>query len=81
MTITVGGHQYADRDLICGDCGRSFNFSAGEQEFFADKGYKNDPKRCRVCRKKRQTSREERQLERQSGEVGSVSPRLPRGPR
>ena len=39
-----------DRWLKCTDCGASFLFSADEQAFFRDKGFKNDPKRCKECK-------------------------------
>ena len=42
--------SYQDRMLRCRDCGIEFLFSAGEQEFFAAKGYVNDPSRCPTCR-------------------------------
>ncbi len=45
--------MYQDEKLICEDCGAEFVFSAGEQEFYAEKGLVNKPKRCPECRKKR----------------------------
>jgi CxxC-x17-CxxC domain-containing protein len=39
-----------DRELTCSDCGKTFVFSADEQEFFRQKGFKNDPKRCKQCK-------------------------------
>jgi CxxC-x17-CxxC domain-containing protein len=39
-----------DRTLTCRDCGETFVFSAGEQQFFASKGLLNDPQRCSSCR-------------------------------
>ena len=42
--------NYQDKTLQCRDCGNEFLFSAGEQEFFASKGYQNDPRRCPTCR-------------------------------
>ncbi len=45
--------MYQDEKLICEDCGAEFVFSAGEQEFYAEKGLVNKPKRCPDCRKKR----------------------------
>jgi CxxC-x17-CxxC domain-containing protein len=49
--------DYQDKLLQCSDCGASFTFSAEEQEFFAKKGYTNEPKRCPDCRAaKRQRS-------------------------
>ena len=45
--------EYHDRVLKCGECGSEFVFTAGEQMFFADKGFKNEPKRCKNCKAKR----------------------------
>ena len=45
--------QFADRFLKCSDCGNDFVFTAGEQLFFHDKQFKNDPKRCKLCKAKR----------------------------
>ncbi len=40
----------ADKNLMCSDCGAQFVFTVGEQEFFASRGYTNEPKRCPECR-------------------------------
>lgn len=45
--------EYIDRVLKCVDCGSDFIFTAGEQLFFHDKQFKNDPKRCKQCKLKR----------------------------
>ena len=45
--------QFVDRFLKCSDCGNDFVFTAGEQLFFFDKQFKNDPKRCKLCKAKR----------------------------
>ena len=45
--------QFVDRLLKCSDCGNDFVFTAGEQIFFYDKQFKNDPKRCKLCKAKR----------------------------
>lgn len=42
--------MYQDRTLVCQDCGNEFIFTAGEQEFYAEKGFNNEPKRCKECR-------------------------------
>ncbi|GBD24258.1 hypothetical protein HRbin29_01935 [bacterium HR29] len=44
---------YTDKSLICADCGATFAFTAGEQEFHASKGFTNEPKRCPTCRRAR----------------------------
>jgi CxxC-x17-CxxC domain-containing protein len=42
-----------DRILICSDCGGEFVFTAGEQLFFHDKQFMQDPKRCKPCKSRR----------------------------
>ena len=45
--------SYADKTLTCRDCGAQFVFTAGEQEFYAQKGFTNEPSRCPSCRQAR----------------------------
>jgi CxxC-x17-CxxC domain-containing protein len=45
--------EFVDRLLTCVDCGGEFIFTAGEQLFFMDKQFKNDPKRCKPCKSRR----------------------------
>ena len=45
--------QFVDRVLNCSDCQSQFIFTAGEQLFFHDKQFKNDPKRCKPCKSRR----------------------------
>ena len=45
--------EFSDRILKCSDCGAEFVFTAGEQLFFHDKQFKNDPKHCKECKAKR----------------------------
>ena len=49
--------MYTDEQLTCTDCGAPFTFSAGEQEFFATKGFQNKPNRCPACRSARKAQR------------------------
>lgn len=42
--------MFEDKTLTCIACGEEFVFSAGEQEFYAERGYQNEPKRCKKCR-------------------------------
>ncbi len=42
-----------DKTLVCRDCGAQFIFSAGEQEFYQQKGFDHPPSRCPDCRAKR----------------------------
>ena len=48
---------FQDKPIQCSDCGATFTFSAEEQEFFASKGYTNEPKRCPECRQARKSER------------------------
>jgi CxxC-x17-CxxC domain-containing protein len=45
--------EFQDKVLRCVDCGKDFIFTAGEQLFFHDKQFHNDPKRCKACKLKR----------------------------
>ena len=45
--------SYADKTITCRDCGTDFVFTAGEQEFYAQKGFTNEPTRCPSCRQAR----------------------------
>ena len=47
--------SYVDRTLTCRDCGKDFTFTAGEQEFYAQRGLMNEPRRCYDCRQSRRT--------------------------
>jgi hypothetical protein len=49
--------SFQDKTLQCSDCGTSFTFRAREQEFFASKGFTNEPRRCPQCRKSKRQQR------------------------
>lgn len=55
---------FQDKELVCKDCGNTFIFTVGEQEFYAEKGFENEPLRCRDCRTSRKASR--------NGNVGRI---------
>ncbi len=42
--------SFQEKSILCSDCGTTFTFTAEEQEFFAAKGFTNEPKRCPSCR-------------------------------
>lgn len=42
--------MYQDKTLVCKECGEEFIFTAGEQEFYAEKNFQNEPQRCKACR-------------------------------
>ncbi len=50
--------SYSDKTLQCKDCGADFTFTSREQEFYAQKGFQNEPTRCKPCRDNRKASRE-----------------------
>lgn len=45
----------SDLLLMCSDCGQEFVFTAGEQQFFQERGY-SSPRRCKPCRQAKQAS-------------------------
>jgi CxxC-x17-CxxC domain-containing protein len=49
--------MYEDKTLVCKDCNQEFTFTAGEQEFYAEKGFENEPGRCPACRSARKNNR------------------------
>jgi CxxC-x17-CxxC domain-containing protein len=60
MIGALGGRAltYTDRTLTCVDCGVEFIHSAADQEYYAQKGFSSDPKRCASCRASRRASRD-----------------------
>lgn len=63
--------MYQDKVINCRDCGNEFTFSASEQEFYASKGFANEPSRCPACRKifKQQRNGRSGRFERQPRET------------
>lgn len=49
-----------DKNLSCRDCGAEFVFTASEQDFFAEKGFTNEPGRCPECRAARKAQNNNR---------------------
>src|SRR2546423_15682333 len=47
----------ADTTLTCRDCGQSFTFTSGEQDFYASRGF-SEPSRCADCRAARKSQRD-----------------------
>ena len=48
--------MYQDKTLVCKECGQEFVFTAGEQEFYAERGFQNEPQRCKACRDARKNA-------------------------
>ena len=59
--------SYQDKQITCSDCGTTFTFGVRDQEFFASKGFTNEPKRCPSCRAAKKQST--------GGGYGSSAPR------
>jgi hypothetical protein len=57
----------ADKNLICKDCNQEFVFTEGEQAFYKEKGFDNEPQRCPACRKERKQQRNNYGGDRYSG--------------
>jgi len=74
--------MYEDRSLNCKECGNEFVFTAGEQEFYAEKGFVNEPQRCKDCRDARKNaSRGEREMFEATCESCGGTARVPFRPR
>ena len=49
-----------DKKIVCKDCGNEFVFTVGEQEFYKEKGFDNEPVRCSDCRRARKAQNNRR---------------------
>ena len=67
--------SFTDKALTCSDCNTGFTFTASEQEFFASKGFTNDPGRCPECRAARKQQRGNGYGSRDGGNGGYRQPR------
>lgn len=67
--------SYQDKNLTCRDCGQTFTFSAGEQEFYAQRGLMNEPGRCPDCRAASRARRESSGRGQNSGYDRGAAPR------
>ena len=47
----------ADKVLVCKDCNNEFTFTEGEQAFYKEKGFENEPQRCPDCRRAKKQQR------------------------
>ena len=54
--------MYEDKTWVWKDGGKEFIFTAGEQEFYAEKGFQNEPLRCKDCRQARKNSRNNKEM-------------------
>jgi uncharacterized Zn finger protein len=50
--LNAGSINFKDVIIRCGDCGKAFTFTAGEQRYYASKRL-STPKRCQECRQVR----------------------------
>jgi DNA-directed RNA polymerase subunit RPC12/RpoP len=49
--------ELKDIEITCKDCGEKFLFTVRDQEFYAEKGFTNQPVRCKACRDKKKSER------------------------
>lgn len=69
--------MYEDKTLVCKECGNEFVFTAGEQEFYAEKGFVNEPQRCKACRQARKNAaKPARELLKQPAQSAAVLQRF-----
>jgi hypothetical protein len=60
MNSNGNGQQNQDQTITCRDCKGTFVFEAGEQAFFAEKGF-TPPTRCKPCRQARKAQQAQQQ--------------------
>ena len=65
--------MYEDKTLVCKECGKEFVFTAGEQEFYAERGFQNEPQRCKAVPPVSSTPR--------PAPAAAARPRCPSSPR
>lgn len=64
--------DFQDRILKCVDCAADFVFTAGEQQFYYEKEFRNEPKRCKTCKAKRTSGAGNGDRERSFSPAGKV---------
>lgn len=52
-----------DKTIVCKDCGNEFIFTVRDQEFYKEQGFANEPQRCKDCRQKRKSERNNRRYD------------------
>ena len=65
--------MYTDKTLVSKECENEFIFSEREQEFYAEKGFQNEPTRCKDCRSKRDHSSKRELFEAVCAECGQTT--------
>lgn len=58
--------ELKDKTIKCVDCGQEFLFTANEQRFYQEKGFTNEPKRCKACRDKRKAEKNNFQVQKEN---------------
>lgn len=43
------GNGFDPKILICMECNEEFVFTSAAQQYFVERGYTEDPKRCKTC--------------------------------
>ena len=66
---------YADKELLCKDCGEKFIYSARQQQHHAEMGLRNEPKRCAICRQVARMRKDDRKMFGRPMGAGRGSPR------
>ncbi|MBE6538932.1 MAG: zinc-binding protein [Ruminococcaceae bacterium] len=54
--VVVEEEVFEDETLVCKECGNEFVFTAGEKQFYKEKGFVNKPKCCKACRDARKNA-------------------------
>jgi len=68
---------FEPRILICTECNQEFVFTVQAQEYFAERGYSEDPKRCKACHTRFKKQQRESSFKSEAASKGSGFPDLP----
>ena len=61
--MTEQNNEMTEKTITCKECNKEFAFTVGEQEFYKEKGFTNEPLRCQDCRRARKNERNNRRYE------------------
>jgi hypothetical protein len=65
---------FVPKILVCVECGEEFVFTVNAQEYFAERGYNEEPKRCKHCYMQHKRDKRATLLEDNRVDIGALYP-------
>ena len=65
---------FVPKILVCVECGEEFVFTVNAQEYFADRGYNEEPKRCKHCYMQHKRDKRATPVESSRVDIGAFYP-------